>query len=139
LGGTLSVARGHGVELVVRIDLATRPNGSQGVPTLARVDVIAGDVTGPVADRDAFTAPNTRVVRSYDTTTATGSVILTYEVGAIDRPMYLRVRGTDGNRAAPGLLGMDIDPAGPAQDVPGDADPWQDLWFYTNPIWAVPR
>jgi hypothetical protein len=34
---------------------------------------------------------------------------------------------------------VDIDPAGPAQDVPGDADPWQDLWFYTNPIWAVPR
>jgi hypothetical protein len=79
------------------------------------------------------------VVRSYDTTTATGNVILAYDVGVIDRPMYFRVRGTDGNRTAPGLLGMDIDPAGPAQDVPGDADPWQDLWFYSNPIWAVPR
>jgi len=139
LGGTLSVARGRAVELVVSVDLPTQPNGSHVVPALARVDVIAGDVTVPVADRDAFTAPNTRVVRSYDTTTATGSVILTYDVGVIDRPMYFRVRGTDGNRAAPGLLGMDIDPAGPAQDVPGDADPWQDLWFYSNPIWAVPR
>jgi len=139
LGGTLSVARGRAVELVVRIDLATQPNGSQAVPTLARVDVIAGDVTGPVADRDQFAAPGTRVVRSYDTSTATSSVTLVYDVGPVDRPMYLRLRGTDGNRTAPGLLGTGIDPAGPAQDVRGDADPWQDLWFYTNPIWVVPR
>jgi PHP domain-containing protein len=138
LGGTLRVARGQGVELVVSIGLATKPNGSRVVPVLARVDVIAGDVTGPVADRDAFTAPYTRVVRSYDTTTATGGVTLTYDIGAIDRPMYFRIRGTDGNRTAPGLLGADIDPAGPARDVPGDADPWQDLWFYTNPIWVLP-
>jgi hypothetical protein len=123
----------------VRIDLATRPNGSQIVPTLARVDVIAGDVTGPVADPDQFTTPDTRVVRSYDTSMATGSVTLTYDVGPVERPMYLRLRGTDGKRTAPGLLGTDVDPAGPAQDVPGDADPWQDLWFYTNPIWVVPR
>jgi hypothetical protein len=108
------------------------------VPVLARVDVVAGEVTGPVADPDRFTAPDTRVVRSYDTSTATRSVTLTYDVGPVDRPMYFRLRGTDGNRTAPGLLGPGVDPAGPAQDVPGDADPWQDLWFYTNPIWVVP-
>ena len=32
-----------------------------------------------------------------------------------------------------------VDPTGPAMDVVGSADPWQDLWFYTNPIWVVPR
>jgi hypothetical protein len=139
LGGTLSVARDRVVELVVKVDLATRPNGSRAVPTLTRVDVIAGEVTGAVADRDTFIAPNTKVVRSYDTSMAAGTVTLTYDVGRVDRPMYVRLRGTDGNRAAPGLLGASVDPAGPAQDVPGDADPWRDLWFYTNPIWIVPR
>jgi len=24
-------------------------------------------------------------------------------------------------------------------DVLGAADPWTDLWFYTNPIWVVPN
>jgi hypothetical protein len=139
LGGTLTVRRGSGIELVIGIDLAARPNRAQFVPNLARVDVIVGDVTGPVADRDAFTTPRTTVVRSYDTSTASGHVTLTYDVGAVDRPMYVRVRGHDGNRTAPGLLGAGIDPAGPAQDVAGDADPWRDLWFYANPIWVVPR
>ncbi len=36
------------------------------------------------------------------------------------------------------LHGAGVDPAGPAADVLGDADPWDDLWFYTNPIWVLP-
>jgi hypothetical protein len=23
-------------------------------------------------------------------------------------------------------------------DVLGDADPWKDLWFYSNPMWVLP-
>ena len=53
-------------------------------------------------------------------------------------PFYVRLRGTDGKRSAPGLLGAAVDPAGPALDVVGDADPWDDLWFYTNPIFVTP-
>jgi hypothetical protein len=139
LGDTLVVRRGAAVELVIRIELASRPNWAQFLPTLARVDVIAGEVTGPVADRDVFTTPASKVVRSYDTSTATGSVMLIYDVGAVDRALYFRVRGTDGARTAPGLLGAGVDPSGPALDVAGDADPWRDLWFYANPIWVVPR
>jgi hypothetical protein len=37
-----------------------------------------------------------------------------------------------------GLLGAAVDPAGPAIDVVGDADPWRDLWFYSNPVWVLP-
>ncbi|WP_406049885.1 hypothetical protein [Kribbella sp. NBC_00889] len=51
----------------------------------------------------------------------------------------LRVRGTDGHRSQPGYLGAAVDPAGPALDVVGDADPWVDPWFYTNPIWVLPK
>jgi hypothetical protein len=138
LGGVLHTRRGASLELVITVDLATQPNWAQFVPKLARVDVIQGDVTGAVTDRDTLAAPRTKVVKSFDTTSATGTVCLTFPLGRLDRPIYLRIRGTDGNRTAPGLRGAAVDPAGPAMDVLGDADPWRDLWFYTNPIWVLP-
>ncbi|UBU09661.1 hypothetical protein [Nonomuraea gerenzanensis] len=139
LGGTLQVRQGARVELAIEITLAGRPNWAQFVPTLARVDVIQGDVTGPVSDQDAFTTPSTKVVQSYEVNKNAGTVTFTYQLGAVDHPVYVRLRGTDGKRGAPGLLGAAVDPNGPAIDVYGDADPWNDLWFYSNPIWVLPR
>jgi hypothetical protein len=138
LGGALHVRRGTRVKLDITIDLANTPNWAQFVPTLARVDVIAGDVTGPVADRDVFTTPATKVVKSFEVNKSVGRVSFSYDLGAVAKPCYVRLRGTDGNRGAPGLLGAAVDPAGPAMDVLGNADPWTDLWFYSNPIWVLP-
>jgi len=139
LGGTLAVRRGARVDLTIDIDLATSPNWAQFVPRLARVDVIAGDVTGPVTDADAFTTPDTRVVRSFEVAADCDRVSFIHSFGPVERPFYVRIRGTDGNRGAPGFLGAAVDPAGPAIDVVGAADPWGDLWFYANPIWVLPR
>jgi hypothetical protein len=139
LGGTLVARKGQPLQLVITVDLANGPNWAQFVPTLARLDVIRGAVTGPVADPDTFTAPQTKVVKSFDVNQSTGQVTLTYDLGTADEPFYLRLRGTDGNRSAPGFLGAAVDPAGPAMDIIGAADPWTDLWFYTNPIWVLPK
>ncbi|MHC3469366.1 PHP domain-containing protein [Streptomyces sp. 7R007] len=138
LGGMLQVRRGSQVDLVVEISLANGPNWAQFVPTLARVDVIQGHVTGPVSDKDIFATPTTKVVKSFDVNRATGTVRLTYSLGKVDKPLYVRLRGTDGNRSAVGVNGASVDPAGPAMDVLGDADPWKDLWFYSNPMWVLP-
>ncbi|MFE0810644.1 PHP domain-containing protein [Streptomyces sp. NPDC058848] len=138
LGGALHVRKGTRVTLTVDVALAGGPNWAGFTPKLARVDVIQGDVTGPVADQDTFTAPTARVVKSYEVNKDTGTVRLTYDLGRVDRPVYLRTRGTDGNRSAVGALGAQVDPAGPAIDVVGDADPWRDLWFYSNPVWILP-
>ncbi|MFJ8079900.1 PHP domain-containing protein [Streptomyces sp. NPDC096205] len=138
LGGALQVKKGTGVTLSVDIALAGGPNWAGFLPKLARVDVIQGDVTGEVRDKDTFTAPTARVVKSYEVNKATGTVRLTYDLGRVDRPVYVRLRGTDGNRGAVGALGAAVDPAGPALDVVGDADPWRDLWFYSNPVWVLP-
>ncbi|MFF4212429.1 PHP domain-containing protein [Streptomyces sp. NPDC001796] len=138
LGGMLQVRRGSQVDLVIEISLANGPNWAQFIPALARVDVIQGDVTGPVSDKDTFTTPNTKVVKSFEVNKSTGSVRLTYSLGQVDRPVYVRLRGTDGNRKAVGLRGTAVDPVGPAMDVLGDADPWKDLWFYSNPMWVLP-
>jgi hypothetical protein len=138
LGGALTVRRGSRVDLVVEISLANGPNWAQFVPALARVDVIQGDVTGPVSDRDALATPDTKVVKSFEVNKSSGRVRLTYSLGQVDKPCYVRLRGTDGNRTAVGLRGASVDPAGPAMDVVGDADPWKDLWFYSNPMWVLP-
>jgi hypothetical protein len=138
LGGVLTVRRGTPTRLTIDIDLANGPNWAQFQPTLARVDVIVGQVTGPASDRNTFSAPTAKVVKSFDVGRNSGSVSFTYPLST-DRPFYVRIRGTDGNRSAPGLNGAAVDPAGPAMDVLGDADPWKDLWFYSNPIFVLVR
>jgi hypothetical protein len=138
LGGALHVRKGTKVTLTADIALAGGPNWAGFTPKLDRVDVIRGDVTGPVADKDTFTAPTARVARSYDIAKSAGTVRVTFELGRVDRPLYVRLRGTDGNRTAVGAMGAKADPAGPALDVVGDADPWRDLWFYSNPVWVLP-
>ncbi|MDH6521521.1 hypothetical protein M2163_001489 [Streptomyces sp. SAI-135] len=138
LGGALRVKKGAAVTLGVDVALAGGPNWAGFTPKLARVDVIRGDVTGPVSDRDTFTAPTAAVVKSYDIGKTAGTVRLRYELGRVDRPLYVRLRGTDGNRSGVGPMGAAVDPAGPAIDVLGDADPWRDLWFYSNPVWVLP-
>ncbi|UUU30052.1 PHP domain-containing protein [Streptomyces sp. CA-210063] len=138
LGGALHVKKGTKVTLTVDVALAGGPNWAGFEPKLARVDVIQGDVTGTPADKDTFTAPTAKVVKSYEVNKSTGTVRLTYELGKVDRPLYVRLRGSDGNRSAVGAMGAAVDPAGPAIDVVGDADPWRDLWFYSNPVWVLP-
>ena len=138
IGGTLPIYRGDDVEVTIRVTLANRPNFAQLIPTLARVDLISGAVTGPVTDKDTFTTPATAVVKSFEVGRNTGTVTLTHTFRNVRDPFYLRLRGTDGNRTAPGLLGTAVDPIGPAIDVVANADPWTDLWFYSNPVWVVP-
>jgi voltage-gated potassium channel Kch len=139
LGGVLTARRGTPVRLVIRIEPARLPNWAQFVPRLAKVDVIRGDVTGPASDADAFRAPGTRVVRTWDVGGQTNTITLSYDLGRLDQGFYVRLRGSDGNRLAVGLHGAQVDPAGPPIDVVGDSDPWRDLWFYTNPMWVLPE
>lgn len=137
LGGTRTVRRGGSAMLTIDVALANGPNWAQFGPTLARIDVIRGDVTGPAADRDTFTAPTAKVVKSFDVGANSGTVSFSLDLGPVDTPFYVRVRGTDGHRNGAGLGGSSVDPNGPVMDVLGDADPWKDLWFYPNPIFVL--
>jgi hypothetical protein len=136
MGGTLKMRAGRTAEVVVRIDLADHTNFAGLLPVLARVDLILGRITGPAADRSTFRAPDTKVVKSWNIDKRAGTVELVHEI-AVDGPFYIRVRGTDGKRGAPGYFGAGVDPAGPALDVIGEANPWEDLWFYSNPVFAT--
>lgn len=139
LGGTLVAPRGARLSLVVTITAQDVPNWAMFTPRLNRVDLVRGVVDpASASDRDTFTAPDTKVVEQWDTSARTGTFQIRHDLGSAEEAFYVRLRGTDGNRQQPGYLGAGVDPAGPALDVMGDADPWVDLWFYTNPIWVVP-
>lgn len=134
IGDTVTVGRGGRVEVTISVDLRQAPNANGDVPSLARVDLVAGPITGPVADTNTMTAPGTRVIKSWEVSSrqrAAGTAEFTHRFDRDEEPFYLRVRGTDGNRASGGASGLE-----PEQDVIGNANPWNDLWFYTNPVFV---
>jgi PHP domain len=134
LGGRMRVRRGQPLTLLVTVTTASRPNYHGELPKLAYVDLIRGAVRGPAADRDAWQAPDTRVVHTAEVAGRTGSYTLRIPVEPVWESCYLRLRGSDGRRNGAGLLGAQIDPHGPIAHDPGNGDPWLDTWFYTNPI-----
>ena len=127
-GGTALVRRGEDVEVEIRIRLNDEHNFGGLVPRLRRVDLIAGPITGPNPDTDAFSAPGARVVRSFEINRRSGMVEINHRFRHVDGPFYLRLRGTDGNASAPGSIEPRLDPL--------PIDPWSDLWFYTNPVFV---
>ena len=138
LGGTLRVAKGSDVVLTVDLTPAQAPNHNGDAPKLGHVDIIRGLVTGPVQNPDTFVAPNTSVVKTYDISGRTGRTRIQFTLRGVNAPFYLRLRGSDGRRSSPGYYPAQ-DPNGPKMDVIGDADPWKDLWFYSNPIFVDVR
>lgn len=140
LGDVVLGQRGTNAQLSVTITPARTPNWASFIPQLAKVDVIVGRVTGPVADRDTLTAPLTKVVKTWEVAERRDTFTLTLDLGPVEEQgFYVRLRGSDGKRTQAGVYGADKDPNGPALDVVGDADPWKDLWFYTNPVFVLPR
>ena len=136
LGGRLRVRKGEKLTLNVTVTTTSRPNTQGILPELAHVDLIRGAVRGPVADRDTWKAPDTKVVQTKDVSGRKGTYTLRIPVTAGGESSYLRLRGSDGKRNGTGYLGASVDPHGPIPHVPGDGDPWADTWFYSNPIFV---
>lgn len=137
LGGRLRVRRGERLTLSVTVTTASRTNPRGILPRLAHLDVIRGAVRGPVADRDTWRAPDTKVVHTADVGGRTGTYTLRIPLTAGDESFYVRLRGSDGNRHGTGSLGAAIDPHGPIPHEPGNGDPWADTWFYSNPVFVA--
>ena len=129
IGGQLDVPAGGAVDVTVRfLDPAT-PNSHGDEPSVSRVDIIAGDVTGPVTDRSTDTNLTTRVVARFgenDWTSDGPYRGLTFRLENVSADSYLRVRGTDGSELEP-------------EPDPWGEDPWSNLWFYSNPIFLHVR
>ena len=124
IGQTLRVAANATVNVTIRFLDPDVPNASGNNPKVHRGDLILGDVGGPAADPNTDTNDTTRVVERFTAEVWSHDGEL-YSVEttlpAVDRDVYIRVRGTNTADAEP------------LMDEPGE-DPWPDLWFYSNPI-----
>lgn len=125
VGQTVTVGRGRSndVEVEVRFRPLEGTNGNGDRPSVRRVDIIAGDVTGPVADRDAATNPTTKVVGRYgpsDFRRQGEEYVVRHTLRDVTTRGYLRVRGTSTDEVEPAADGLE--------------SPWDDLWFYSNPV-----
>ena len=124
IGGTLQVGPRQPVDVTIRFRDPDDTNASGDRPTVRRVDLIQGEVRGPVGDPGIDTNDTTRVVARFTETdwTRSGDVLtIATSLPASDVSTYVRVRGTSTSDAEP------------VMDEPGE-DPWADLWFYSNPI-----
>ena len=120
----MRVARGAQVTATVRFRDPESPNGAGENPAVRRVDVIIGEVRGPASDPSVDRNPTTRVLARFtrDAMARDGDrYALEAALPAVDRYLYVRVRGTS------------TDDLEPAMDGP-EENPWHDLWFYSNPI-----
>ena len=97
-------------------------------PEVQRVDLIVGQVTGPTANPDSDTNPTTKVVARFgprDWRKHGNEYVIKYTLRNVETDLYARVRGTSTDEAEPLADGLE--------------SPWDDLWFYSNPVFVQVR
>jgi hypothetical protein len=160
MGQTLKAAGGKTLLVEVAIH-SPRMNEDGASPKVHHVDVIAGDVTGPI-DPDSpeyasmDTNPSTKVIRTLKTWRSSGGgwKVASFKVTA-SKDMYLRLRGTNlapntknetdakGNPLRDELSYVDVPNPDPTKvatkpTIHGNTLElvWNDLWFYSNPVFV---
>ncbi|WP_439545838.1 phosphoesterase [Sandarakinorhabdus sp.] len=129
IGGTLMARKGRPVTVTIRLRDPAAANAAGNTPSVARVDLILGPITGPAANRSTDRAPGTAVAKRFTAADwqRDGEIItMAWQLPPLSGPAYLRVRGTSTAELEP-----TADPKG--------ENPWDDLWFYANPIFIVAK
>lgn len=127
VGESLTVRRRdrNDVEIEIRFRPLKGKNGNGVRPEIRRVDLIVGEITGPNANRDADTNPTTKVVARFgpDQWRRDGDeYYVRHTLRDVQTNLYARVRGTGTNEDEP--------------LADGKESPWDDLWFYSNPVFV---
>ncbi|WP_433538496.1 phosphoesterase [Micromonospora sp. CA-249363] len=130
VGETITVNRRSRTD--VEIEIRFRPldgvNGNADRPEVRRVDLIVGQITGPSANLDADTNPTTKVVARFgprDWRRQGQDHVIRHTLRDVQADTYARVRGTSTDEAEPLADGLE--------------SPWDDLWFYSNPVFVHVR
>ena len=123
LGETLSLDAEKKLTLSMRFKLNDGLNFNGDQPEVSRIDIIAGGISDEIAD-EPNTNSTAKVIKRLDESQwlvednhIVAEVIIPREYAS----GYVRLRGTSGNYLEPEV---NIKPL----------DPWQDLWFYSNPV-----
>ncbi|MGW3612214.1 phosphoesterase [Micromonospora sp. NPDC005163] len=130
VGETITVSRRNRTD--VDIEIKFRPlngeNANGDRPEVRRVDLIVGQITGPSASLDADTNPTTKVVARFgprDWRRQGADYVIRHTLRNVETDTYARVRGTSTDEAEPLADGLE--------------SPWDDLWFYSNPVFVHVR
>ncbi|GGB56771.1 hypothetical protein GCM10010833_09370 [Blastomonas aquatica] len=121
MGDSLAVDSKTMLQGTIRFRSSPVANAGGATVSVDHVDLIAGDANGQQGDSN----PTTRVVRRFtaaDWQRDGESYVIRFRMPAPDVSGYLRLRGSS------------TDQAEPAPDVAGE-NPWDDLWFYSNPVY----
>ena len=125
LGETLSVGRSEDVTITLSFTDPQIENAHGDDPSVARVDVIVGEFVEPEGehrDRNPTTRVLERLPRSV-WSEAGESLSHQIVIENVQTGFYVRLRGTNTDEEEP-----EADPRG--------EDPWDDLWFYSNPVFV---
>jgi hypothetical protein len=125
IGETLELDGDNQVTVDIRFVDPDARNFNGDNPQVRRVDLIVGEITGSQPDLALDSNPSARVEARFGPQQwrqeGQYTIIEHTLVLPAGKSFYLRVRGTN------------TDEAEPMPDALDD-DPWQDLWFYSNPI-----
>ncbi len=126
MGSTLSVPKGAKVHVEITVRDPAGANASQDTPAVNRVDLIAGDVNPKSEDLRTNSNPSTAVSYRFSKNEwqRDGEVLTMTHRIKVKQSMYLRIRGTNTSELEPERDGT-------------DESPWDDLWFYTNPVFIA--
>ncbi|MEH6941707.1 S-layer homology domain-containing protein [Bacillus sp. JJ722] len=151
MGGDLEITKGDDLELTIRFKSPEKNNNGDAVK-VDHVDLIAGDVTGLAKPgTDAYnkaTNDSTKVIARFTsedwTKDADGYYTIKHQLDEVNKDQYFRLRGTN----------LETDVAGETRNGEPLVDPktyiednearfeainernYNDLWFYSNPIFV---
>ena len=129
IGESLEVDQGNRITVEIRIYDPEEPNHNQDTPEVDHVDLIVGEITGPLSSPSQDSNSSTKVVKRFekDDWSIDGQYRkMTYTLEDVRKDLYFRVRGANTTQFEP-----EPDPKG--------EDPWTDLWFYSNPVFLRVR
>jgi hypothetical protein len=119
MGGTLVMQAGATMRVELRIRQPSQPNFNGQRPVLDHIELVVG--TG---DGDGGTQMEVKRFGDGEWKSEGRWLSMSWELPAPRHGGFVRARGTNTSEAAP------------VADVPGE-DPWQDLWFYSSPVFVA--
>ncbi len=128
IGEEISITSGSEVTVRIKVLDPDTNNPANENPQVARVDLIVGEITGPVTDPAANENKSARVIKRFSSADwkKEGEYIAMSQTLPVGSSHYIRVRGTNTGELEP-------------ENDPAAENPWHDLWFYSNPVFVLTR